>query len=62
MLDKNLKLNKVSNVTAINCMVGSKDMHITHQEFLVMYITYQDYLEKGGTDKPQFGKSIISLA
>ncbi len=28
MLNKNLKLNKVSNVTAINCMVGSKDMHL----------------------------------
>jgi FkbM family methyltransferase len=28
MLDKNLKLNKVSNVTAISCMVGSKDMHL----------------------------------
>jgi FkbM family methyltransferase len=28
ILDKNLKLNKVSNVTAINCMVGSKDMHL----------------------------------
>ena len=28
MLKKNLKLNKVSNVTAISCMVGSKDMHL----------------------------------
>src|SRR5215204_2526758 len=28
MLDKNLKLNKTSNVTAINCMAGSKDMHL----------------------------------
>ena len=28
MLDKNLKLNRISNVTAINCMVGSKDMHL----------------------------------
>ncbi len=61
MLNKNLKLNKVSNVTAINCMVGSKDMHITHQEFLDMYITYQEFLEKGGTDKPQFGNTIIHV-
>jgi FkbM family methyltransferase len=61
MLDKNLKLNKVSNVTAINCMVGSKDMHITHQEFLDMYITYQEFLEKGGTDKPQFGNTVIHV-
>jgi FkbM family methyltransferase len=28
MLDKNLKLNRTYNVTAINCMVGSKDMHL----------------------------------
>ena len=28
MLNKNLKLNRTSNVTAINCMVGSKDMHL----------------------------------
>ncbi len=61
MLEKNLKLNKVSNVTAINCMVGSKDMHITHQEFLDMNITYQEFLEKDGTDKPQFGNTIIHV-
>ena len=61
ILKKNLKLNKVSNGTAINCMVGSKDMHITHQEFLDMYITYQEFLEKGGTDKPQFGNTIIHV-
>ena len=28
MLDKNLRLNRTSNVTPINCMVGSKDMHL----------------------------------
>ena len=28
MLNKNLKLNKTSNVTAVSCMVGSKDMHL----------------------------------
>ena len=61
MLNKNLKLNKVSNVKAINCMVGSKDMHITYQDFLDMYITYQDFLENGGTDKPQFGNTIIHV-
>jgi FkbM family methyltransferase len=61
ILKKNLKLNKVSNVTAINCMVGSKDMHITQLEFLDMYITYQEYLEKGGTDKPQLGNTIIHV-
>ena len=61
MLDNNLKLNKVSNVTAINCMVGSKEMHITHQEFLDNYITYKEFLEKGGTDKPQFGNTLIHV-
>jgi FkbM family methyltransferase len=28
MLNKNLKLNKVSNVMAIDCMIGSDDMHL----------------------------------
>jgi FkbM family methyltransferase len=51
ILKKKSKLNKVSNFTAINCMVGSKDMHITQLEFL----------EKGGTDKPQLGNTIIHV-
>jgi FkbM family methyltransferase len=34
MLNKNLKLNKMSNVIAINCMVGSKDTYIKYQELV----------------------------
>jgi FkbM family methyltransferase len=34
MLNKNIKLNKMPNVRAINCMVGSQDTHITYQELL----------------------------
>ena len=34
MLNKNLKLNKTSNVTAINCIVFSKEANITIEELL----------------------------
>jgi len=33
MLNKNLKLNKVSNVIAINCVVGSEDKYIKYEDF-----------------------------
>src|SRR5215208_5981053 len=60
MLDKNLKLNKVSNVTAINCMVGSKDMHLivdSEEEYLTVsskdmhtYYSEDNYLRMESKD------------
>jgi FkbM family methyltransferase len=43
MLNKNLKLNKTTNVTAISCMVGSKDMRL-------LVGSEDDYLEVGSKD------------
>ena len=71
MLDKNLKLNKVSNVTAISCMVGSKDMHLivgSEDNYLVvgskdMHTNYQDdsYREFDETGRAKIGNSIVQL-
>ena len=71
MLDKNLKLNKVSNVTAISCMVGSKDMHLivgSEDNYLVVgskdiHTNYQDdsYREFDETGRAQIGNSIVQL-
>jgi FkbM family methyltransferase len=71
MLDKNLKLNKVSNVTAISCMVGSKGMHLINgskDTYLTisskdMYTNYQDdsYKEFDETGRVQIGNTIIQL-
>ena len=65
MLDKNLKLNKVSNVTAISCMVGSKDMHLivgSKDDYLAVsskdiHTNYQDdsHREFDETGKAQIG-------
>jgi FkbM family methyltransferase len=52
MLNKNLKLNRISNVTAINCMVGSKDMDINYQDFLA---------ELDGTEQKQLDNTIIHV-
>ncbi len=74
MLNKNLKLNKVSNVTAINCMVGSKDMHLIvgseneYHEYLTviskdMHTNYQQnsYREFDETGKAQIGNTFVHL-
>jgi FkbM family methyltransferase len=71
MLNKNLKLNKVSNVTAINCMVGSKDMHLIKGPkdiYLTltlkdMHITHQEYLSKefDETGRAQIDNTIIHV-
>ena len=71
MLNKNLKLNKVSNVTAINCMVGSKDMHLvvgSEDNYLTvssknMHTNYQDdsYREFDENGKAQIGNTIVHL-
>jgi FkbM family methyltransferase len=50
MLNKNLKLNKMSNVIAINCMVGSKDTHIKYQELLGREI-HESEINQFGTNK-----------
>jgi FkbM family methyltransferase len=71
MLDKNLKLNKVSNVTAISCMVGSKDMHLfvgSEDNYLTVsakdtYNNYQDdsYKEFDETGRAKIGNTIVNL-
>ena len=71
MLDKNLKLNKVSNVTAISCMVGSKDMHLivgSEDNYLEvvskdMHTNYQDdsYKEFDETGRAKIGNTIVNL-
>src|SRR5215207_3510034 len=71
MLDKNLKLNKVSNVTAISCMVGSKDMHLivgSEDNYLAvsskdMHTNYQDdsYREFDETGRAKIGNTIVNL-
>ncbi len=71
MLDKNLKLNKVSNVTAINCMVGSKDMHlivISEDNYLGVgskdiHTNYQDdsHREFDETGRAKIGNSLVYL-
>ena len=71
MLNKNLKLNKVSNVTAINCMVGSKDMHLivgSKHNYLIleakdMHTNYQDdsYSEFDETGRAKIGNTIVRL-
>jgi FkbM family methyltransferase len=50
MLNKNLELNRMSNVTTINCMVGSKDMNINYHDFLS---------ELNGTENKQLDNTII---
>jgi len=71
MLDKNLKLNKTSNVTAINCMAGSKDMHLivgSEDNYLIvsskdMHTYYQDdsCKEFDETGKAQIGNTTVHL-
>jgi FkbM family methyltransferase len=71
MLKKNLKLNKVSNVTTINSMVGSKDMHLivgSENEYLTVsskdiHTNYQEnsYREFDDTGRAQIGNSIVNL-
>src|SRR5687768_14117768 len=71
MLDKNLKLNKVSNVTAISCMVGSKDMHLfvgSEDNYLIVsakdtHNNYQEdsYKEFDETGRAQIGNTIVNL-
>ena len=71
MLEKNLKLNKVSNVTAINCMVGSKDMYLivpSEDNYLAVgskdiHTNYQDdsHREFDETGKAKIGNSIVNL-
>ena len=52
MLNKNLKLNRIDNVRAINCMVGSKDMNIKYQEFLA---------ELNGTEKDSLDNTLTHI-
>ena len=71
MLDKNLKLNKVSNVTAISCMVDSKDMHLivgSEDNYLVVgskdrHTNYQEDSDRefDDTGRVQIGNSIVQL-
>ena len=71
MLNKNLKLNKVSNVTAISCMVGSKDMHLivgSEGNYLTVsskdiHTNYEDdsYKEFDETGRAQIGNTIVNL-
>ena len=71
MLNKNLKLNKVSNITAINCMVGSKDMHLivgSEHNYLIldskdMHINCQDgsYREFDENGRAQIGNTTVHL-
>ncbi|HJU60360.1 MAG TPA: FkbM family methyltransferase [Nitrososphaeraceae archaeon] len=72
ILKKNLKLNKVSNVTAINCMVGSKDMHLiigSEGNYLTvsskndMHTNYQEnsYREFDETGRAQIDNTIVHL-
>lgn len=71
MLNKNLKLNRVSNVTAIDCMVGSKDMHLimgSEGNYLTVglkdiHTNYQEgsYKEFDETGRAQIGNTIVNL-
>ena len=74
MLNKNLQLNKISNVTAINCMVGSKDMHLIvgseneYHEYLTVsskdiHTNYEDdsYKEFDETGRAQIGNTSVYL-
>jgi FkbM family methyltransferase len=69
MLNKNLKLNKVSNVMAINCMIGSDDMHLilnSEDEYLTvsskdLHTNYKEnsYREFDETGRAQIGNTIV---
>jgi FkbM family methyltransferase len=71
MLNKNLKLNKTTNVTAISCMVGSKDMRLlvgSEDNYLIvgskdMTTNYQGILSKefDDTGKAQIGNTTVHL-
>jgi FkbM family methyltransferase len=71
MLKKNLKLNKVSNVTAISCMVGSKDMRLivgSEDNYLIVsakdtHNNYQEYSYKefDETGRAKIGNTIVNL-
>src|SRR5215204_2927723 len=71
MLNKNLKLNKTSNVTAVSCMVGSKDMRLivgSEDDYLEvgskdMTTNYQGtlYKEFDETGKAQIGNTTVHL-
>ena len=71
MLNKNLKLNRTSNVTAINCMVGSKDMHLivgSEDNYLAVgskdtHTNYQgiSYKEFDDTGRVQIRDTIVHL-
>jgi FkbM family methyltransferase len=71
MLNKNLKLNKTSNVTAISCMVGSKDMRLlfgSPDDYILvsskdMTTNYQGnlYKEFDETGKAQMGNTTVHL-
>ena len=71
MLNKNLKLNRTSNVTAINCMVGSKDMHLivgSEDNYIILgskdtHTNYQgiSYKEFDETGRAQIGNTIVHL-
>jgi FkbM family methyltransferase len=71
ILNKNLKLNKVSNVTAISCMVGSQDMHLivgSEDNYLKvsskdMHTNHQDdtYEEFDESGIAQIGNTIVNL-
>jgi FkbM family methyltransferase len=71
MLKKNLKLNEVFNVTAINCMVGSKDMRLivgSEDNYLTvsskdMNTKHQEdsYREFDENGKAQIGNTTVHL-
>jgi FkbM family methyltransferase len=70
MLNKNLKLNRISNVTTINCMVGSKDMHLTKDSReIYLRVSSNDninnqeslYREFDETGRAQFDNTIVHL-
>ena len=71
ILKKNLKLNKVSNVTAISCMVGSEDMYLfvgSEDNYLTviskdMHTNYQDdsYRKFNESGIAQIGNTIVNL-
>ena len=71
ILNKNIKLNKVSNVMAINCMVGSKDMHLivgSEDNYLTVrskdiHTNHQDdsYREFDESGRVQIGNTIVNL-
>ena len=70
ILKKNLKLNKVSNVTDISCMVGSDDMYLfvgSEDNYLTviskdMHTNYQDDSHREFVSgKAKIGNSIVNL-